>query len=264
MTALRFIAASAVFFSFAANAQPVSVPYTFTNGQIADAVEVNDNFTALVNGINSIVVGTNQISDGAVTTDKIGNFAVTGPKIGFYAVGADNIAVAAVGNLQLNTSAVTTDKIADSAVGNNQLKSNLILKGNVSATGDITAVAINLTSDRNAKEAFQPVNAREVLDKVAALPISEWQYKTQSDVRHIGPMAQDFRAAFALGIDDTHITSVDADGVALAAIKGLNEKLEERDAEIALLHCDNEALNARLLAIERHLGVSTGDKVVSN
>ena len=99
--------------------------------------------------------------------------------------------------------------------------------------GEVTATAINLTSDRNAKERFKPVNSREVLAKVAALPISEWQYKAQGDTRHLGPMAQDFREAFALGRDEKHIATVDADGVALAAIQGLNEKLEEqvRDKE---------------------------------
>ena len=43
-------------------------------------------------------------------------------------------------------------------------------------------------------------------------------------------MAQDFYAAFAVGPDDKHIATVDADGVALAAIQGLNQKLEEQRA----------------------------------
>lgn len=108
--------------------------------------------------------------------------------------------------------------------------------------GDVTCVAVNITSDRNAKEQFKPVNAREVLEKVARLPISEWQYKSQGDARHIGPMAQDFREAFALGRDDKHITSVDADGVALAAIQGLNEKLEQKTREVDALKKNLAAL----------------------
>ena len=48
-------------------------------------------------------------------------------------------------------------------------------------------------------------------------------------------MAQDFHAAFGLGTDDKHIATVDADGVALAAIQGLNQKLNEKDAEIQAL-----------------------------
>ena len=82
-------------------------------------------------------------------------------------------------------------------------------------------------SDRNAKENFAPVDRREVLEKVVSLPLSTWNYKSEAAVfRHLGPMAQDFKAAFGLGETDTGITTVDADGVALAAIQGLNEKVE--------------------------------------
>jgi hypothetical protein len=93
-------------------------------------------------------------------------------------------------------------------------------------------------SDRNAKENFTPVTPRQMLAKVASLPISEWSYKTEAGVSHIGPMAQDFYAAFRVGEDDTHITTVDEDGVALAAIQGLNQKLNEKDAEIQDLKKD--------------------------
>ncbi len=100
-------------------------------------------------------------------------------------------------------------------------------------------------SDRNLKENFRPVNPREVLAKVTALPLSEWNYKDDPASRHVGPMAQDFHAAFGVGPDDKHIATVDADGVALAAIQGLNEKLEEqtsalreRDARIARLEAE--------------------------
>jgi hypothetical protein len=91
-------------------------------------------------------------------------------------------------------------------------------------------------SDRNSKEAVQPVDAQQVLEKVAKLPVSTWKYKAQDEsVRHIGPMAQDFKAAFGVGETDTGITTVDADGVALAAIQGLNQKLKAKDAELEQL-----------------------------
>jgi hypothetical protein len=131
---------------------------------------------------------------------------------------------------------------------------------NLNVTGEITTQAINLTSDRNAKEQFKPVSGREVLAKVAALPITEWQYKTQGDARHIGPMAQDFHAAFGTGRDDKHITSVDADGVALAAIQGLNEIVREKDAELSRLKSENQSLAERLVAIERALGLRVESK----
>ena len=88
-------------------------------------------------------------------------------------------------------------------------------------------------SDRNSKEAFTAINPRAVLEKVSALPITEWKYKVEAGgTEHIGPMAQDFHAAFGLnGTDDKHISTVDESGVALAAIQGLNQKLEATQAE---------------------------------
>jgi hypothetical protein len=144
-------------------------------------------------------------------------------------------------------------------IGTTTPTAKLDVNGNVTASGELTTTAVNLTSDRNAKERFKPVNTREVLAKVAALPISEWQYKAQGDARHLGPMAQDFREAFALGRDEKHIATVDADGVALAAIQGLNEKLEERlrakDARIDELEKTVAELKA---LVTRALGSAQG------
>ena len=104
------------------------------------------------------------------------------------------------------------------------------------------------SSDRNLKENFGTVKTREILEKVAELPISTWNYKTDNTSTHLGPVAQDFRAAFALGSDETSISTVDEGGVALAAIQGLNEKLEEqvkeKDAKIS-------ELEKRLADLER-------------
>jgi hypothetical protein len=99
--------------------------------------------------------------------------------------------------------------------------------------GNVYGTSFNPTSDRNVKENFQPVDYQAVLAKVASLPVTQWNFKTESkDVQHIGPMAQDFQAAFQLSADDKHISLVDEGGVALAAIQGLNQKLNEKDAEI--------------------------------
>ena len=76
------------------------------------------------------------------------------------------------------------------------------------------------------KEKFTPVDNQEILERVASLPISRWNFKTDGQTRHIGPMAQDFYAAFKVGPDDKHIATVDESGVALAAIQGLERKAE--------------------------------------
>ena len=109
-------------------------------------------------------------------------------------------------------------------------------------------------SDRNGKENVASVDARGVLERVVALPVTTWNYKSQdAAVRHIGPMAQDFKAAFHLGECDTGITSIDADGVALAAIQGLNQKLEAMRAELEHRETENAELRARVDRLERAL-----------
>jgi hypothetical protein len=76
------------------------------------------------------------------------------------------------------------------------------------------------------------VSASQILDKVLQRPVSEWSYKEDPTTRHIGPMGQDFYSTFNIGTDDKHIAPIDEGGIAFAAIQGLNQKLNERDAEI--------------------------------
>ena len=123
--------------------------------------------------------------------------------------------------------------------------------GFLTCSGIFRAPVVQQTSDRNAKNNFKPINAREVLEKVGALPISQWEFKQYPGTRHLGPTAQDFKAAFNLGTDDKHIATVDSEGVALAAIQGLNQKVEEKDSEIRELRTRVEKLE-KLLTRELH------------
>ena len=96
-----------------------------------------------------------------------------------------------------------------------------------------------------------PVDGIETLVRLASVPLSTWNYVSQDpDVRHLGPMAQDFRSAFGLGEDDQHIDTVDADGVALAALQGVHRLLEEKDAQIASQQRQILTLEARVTALE--------------
>ena len=70
-------------------------------------------------------------------------------------------------------------------------------------------------SDRDVKENFAEVDGQALLARLNAIPLLTWNYKAQDpSIRHLGPMAQDFRAAFELGEDEKHISTVDVDGVA--------------------------------------------------
>jgi hypothetical protein len=126
--------------------------------------------------------------------------------------------------------------------------------GYLSTGGDWTN-----NSDRDRKAHFAPVDVQAVLTKVAALPITTWSYKAQDPaIRHMGPMAQDMYVAFGLGEDARAISTIDADGVALAAIQGLHARGQDQAAHIAALEAENAALRqhlddltARVEALER-------------
>src|SRR6185312_8003688 len=111
----------------------------------------------------------------------------------------------------------------------------------------------NNNSDRNAKQDFSSVTPADILDKVAQLPLSEWSYKVDAGTRHIGPMAQDFYSTFNVGTDEKHIAPIDEGGVALAAIQGLNQKVDELTKEVARRDAQNAELRQRLEKLERLL-----------
>lgn len=130
--------------------------------------------------------------------------------------------------------------------------------GYVSNAADITpgcslpaggAASRSCTSDRNTKDAIKTISPTAILAKVTALPLSTWQFKG-TERRHLSPMAQDFWAAFGLGVNDKAITSSDVSGVALGAIQGFNQKLvvqlKQKDAEIAGLKRDMAAIKKKL------------------
>jgi hypothetical protein len=111
-------------------------------------------------------------------------------------------------------------------------------------------------SDRNAKGGFTTVDPQEILAKVATLPITRWHYTNDAATPHVGPVAQDFHA------------TVDADGVALAAIQGLNQRVEagqqraeaqsrQSEDRIWKLEAENAALKSRLERLEQLLELNT-------
>jgi hypothetical protein len=116
-------------------------------------------------------------------------------------------------------------------------------------------------SDRNMKNHFKTLDPKQMLDKFTKMPITEWSYKTQDpSIRHMGPTAQDFYSAFGLGEDKLRIGTMDADGVMMAAIQGLNEKLKDKEKEnaqmknkIIVLEKKNVEMEARLARLERLL-----------
>jgi len=114
-------------------------------------------------------------------------------------------------------------------------------------TTTTTTTTRPIISDRNLKEGFASVNGNDVLGRLAGIAIETWSYKSDDpSIRHIGPMAQDFAAAFGMGADDRHIHAVDASGVALAAIQALYHMLQEKDNQISALWDKLDELQQRV------------------
>ena len=114
-------------------------------------------------------------------------------------------------------------------------------------------------SDRNLKDNFTPVDGQQVLASLADIPITTWNYKAQDpSIRHMGPVAQDFSAAFGLGEDNLHISTVDADGVALAGIQGLYQLSQEQASRIQTLEDENASLKQGLDSLETRVTAMEG------
>ena len=135
----------------------------------------------------------------------------------------------------------------------------LFVTGINASTGAPTSVCYtqnlagwSCTSDRNVKRNLRPVDPESVLAKVIAMPVYHWQPKDgpTREIEHLGPMAQDFRAAFGLGDSDKAIGFQDADGVALAAIQGMHRLVQQKDAQIQALEQRGASMQRQMALVE--------------
>ncbi len=147
----------------------------------------------------------------------------------------------------------TINQVAMRATGGYVLFSNSGLTAGVTLTAGTSAWGT--VCDRNAKKNFAPTDGISILEKLCNIPVQRWNYRWETDdsTPNLGPMAQDFKAAFYPGRDNKVITTLEFDGVELAAIQGLNEKLEAeaqvKDAEIGDLKQKVEQLTALMQSL---------------
>lgn len=83
------------------------------------------------------------------------------------------------------------------------------------------------TSSIAAKQAFEDISPLAILEKVLSLNVTEWEYKKIPGIRHIGPMSEEFSELFKIGDDERALSPIDTVGVALAAIQGLKQYVDE-------------------------------------
>jgi endosialidase-like protein len=146
------------------------------------------------------------------------------------------------------------------AIGGVRIVTGIDGSGNPTAGVSLLAndTSWNVISDRNLKKNFRPADGREILDKLAQVPIQRWNYEWESDeaVPHLGPTAQDFKHAFYPGRDDKSISTQEMDGVALAAIQGLLQLVNQQETEIRALKtkaAEVDTLNRRFAELETRI-----------
>ncbi len=120
--------------------------------------------------------------------------------------------------------------------------------GNLIVLGTVTP-----GSSREIKQDFVKVDTHEALNKVLALPITSWAYKADQNVRHIGPMAEDFFDAFSVGGTNKGISVTDSAGVTFAAIQGLYSEVQQKNAELAARNAELENRLAKLESMIQQL-----------
>ncbi len=122
-------------------------------------------------------------------------------------------------------------------------------------SGSVQATNVTFTSSRALKRDFQAVDPQEVLTRLAALPISKWRFKEGPEDEHLGPVAEDFHAAFGLGKSAEVISLTDTSGVALAAAQGLLQQVQQLQQETQELQRRNAELRQQNAEISQRLEI---------
>ena len=219
----------------------------FGNNAISGGPIINgacDPDTFNIKGLAAVAIGYN------VRADKdhsfaLGNFASSNGFSGAFVWGDGS----ATSNLNA-FNAVANNEFAARATGGFRVRTNLA--GTTGCNLPAGSGVFNCTSSRTTKENFSLVNGNDVLSKLRGMDVSTWNYIAEGrQVRHMGPMAEDFFKAFRLGTGNTSIGVQDLAGVSLAAIK----ELDKRTVEVDQLHQEVNELRQANSDLERRLAI---------
>ena len=238
--------------------------------------EASGNHSAVIGGINNVASGLGSSVIGGQGNLAAGRYASAGglntqTTANHSFVWGKNVSTSAVGSVVLTDSDLnnrrattpvnftTNDQFVGVFNGGYALYTDRdpVLNPGAGVSLPPGATAWLSLSDRNSKTAFEEVDTVAVLEKVASMPMTTWKYKHDEETRYMGVMSQDLYGAFELGQNNKTINSLVADGVQMAAIQGLNkklnEKLEFKDSEIQGLKEKQAVLEAKLDRIEKLL-----------
>ncbi|HYP52744.1 MAG TPA: tail fiber domain-containing protein [Pyrinomonadaceae bacterium] len=202
-----------------------------------------------IRGLAAVAMGYNVTADQDHTT-ALGKFATNNGFAGTF-IWSDGSATASADTFR-NTA---NNEFAARATGGFRFRTNL--GGTTGCNLPAGSGVFNCTSSRATKENFFNVSGEDVLARLRKVPVSTWNYISEGQqVRHMGPMAEDFFGQFGLGTSDKAIGVQDLGGVSLAAIKALDARtleLQQKTSEVERLNSEVQALRAANAALENRL-----------
>ncbi len=164
------------------------------------------------------------------------------------------LVVDTAGNLILgNDSNASSFRLVVRNIANDTDLLTLDNSGNLTASGMVSG-----SSSKKLKSDIHAVDNDALLQKLSQLDILEWQYShDQSGARHMGAMAEDFHALFGLGSSAEFLAPSDMAGVALAAIRAQQDRIEALEAALAerdaRLHAVEQAMAQQQASIQTRL-----------
>jgi len=208
-------------------------------------------------GLAAVAIGYNVTADQDHTT-AMGKFASNNGFAGTF-VWSDGSATASADTFR-NTA---NNEFAARATGGFRFRTNLA--GTTGCNLPAGSGVFNCTSSRYTKANFINVSGDDVLARLRTMPVTTWNYISEGkQVRHMGPMAEDFYKAFNLGVGNTSIGVQDLGGVSIAAIKALDQRtielqqktaeVEQLRAQVSNLQAANDSMERRLAALEQNTG----------
>lgn len=210
---------------------------------ITDGVTIGENNVSVTGGVNA-----GSVSASAVGTDAIEAGSLTG---------SDDVVSIDFGEEADVDFTILPDGVFINTYDDDEINSVIITEHGINSDLEITAPAFNQNSSAAAKTNVEPVDTQEILGAVESMPINSWEFTERNGGQHIGPMAEDFAERFPVSSDSQTISTVDADGVAFAAIQGLAERLadktEQLNEQVATLKEENASLRSRIASLEEHV-----------
>jgi trimeric autotransporter adhesin len=197
-----------------------------------------------IRGLAAVAIGYNVTADQDHTT-AMGKFASNNGFQGTF-IWSDGSAQASADTFR-NTA---NNEFAARATGGFRFRTNL--GGTTGCNLPAGSGVFNCTSSRYTKENFTAASG--VLASLRKIPVTTWNYISEGkNVRHLGPMAEDFYNEFRLGTGNTSIGVQDLAGVSIAAVKELDEQLQQKNAEIERLRNEVKTLRSNQSQLEKRL-----------